>query len=393
MTRPPWEVADIIRGAGDKFLERYCDSLTWTQLKVLRAIARCRTAVLGGHRDQCVRCGHQVISYNSCRNRHCPKCQTNAREKWLCARRRELLPVCYFHLVFSVPHALVPLIWQNKRYLFGLLFDTSAATLLEVAANPARLGAEIGFLSILHTWGQTLQRHPHVHCVVPGGGLSPDHSRWIRSVPQFFLPVRVLSRVFRGKFVAGLQRAFQRKQLAFHSELQSLANEKAFAAFVRTLFQEDWIVYAKAPFGGPEHVLQYLARYTHRVAISNHRLLSVDDHHVTFRWKDYAHHSRSRAMTLTPEEFLRRFLQHVLPKGLPRIRYFGWLANRRRRELLTLCRSLLAAVPPVASRDNHETAVWQCPRCGGAMRVVEQLSAEQILRLESSRRVCILDSS
>ena len=186
MTRPPWEVADIIRRGGDKFFERYCDSLTWTQLKVLRAIARCRTAALGGHRDQCVRCGHQAISYNSCRNRHCPKCQTNAREKWLCARRRELLPVGYFHLVFSVPHALVPLIWQNKRYLFGLLFDASAATLLEVAADPARLGAEIGFLSILHTWGQTLQRHPHIHCVVPGGGLSPDHSRWIRSRPTSF---------------------------------------------------------------------------------------------------------------------------------------------------------------------------------------------------------------
>ena len=213
MTRPPWEVADIIRRAGDKFIERYRASLTWAQLKVLRAIARCRTAALGGHRDQCVRCGHQAISYNSCRNRHCPKCQTNAREKWLCARRRELLPVSYFHLVFSVPHALVPLIWQNKKYLFGLLFDASAATLLEVAADPARLGAEIGFLSILHTWGQTLQRHPHIHCVVPGGGLSPDHSRWICSAPHFFLPVRVLSRVFRGKFVAGLRRAFQRNNL------------------------------------------------------------------------------------------------------------------------------------------------------------------------------------
>src|SRR5215471_15003235 len=293
MTRPPWEVADIIRRAGNRFAERYHGSLTWAQLKVLRAIERCRTAALGGHRDACVRCGHQAISYNSCRNRHCTKCQTNAREKWL--------PVCYFHLVFSVPHALAPLMWQNQKLLFGLLFDASAATLLEVAANPARLGAEVGFLSILHTWGQTLQRHPHIHCVLPGGGLSPDHTQWIRSPPNFFLPVRVLSRVFRGKFVAGLRQAFHSKRLAFHGELQSLANEKAFAAFVHTLFQEDWIVYAKAPFGGPEHVLQYLARYTHRVAISNHRLLSVDDHHVTFRWKDYAHHSRSRAMTLTPE--------------------------------------------------------------------------------------------
>ena len=392
MTRPPWEVADIIRRAGDRFIERYHGSLTWAQLKVLRAIERCRTAALGGHRDQCVRCGHQAISYNSCRNRHCPKCQTNAREKWLCARQRELLPVCYFHLVFSVPHALVPLMWQNKKLLFGLLFDASAATLLEVAADPTRLGAEIGFLSILHTWGQTLQRHPHIHCVVPGGGLSLDHSQWTRSPPHFFLPVRVLSRVFRGKFVAGLRQAFHSKRLAFYGELQSLANEKAFAAFLRTLFREDWVVYAKAPFGGAEHVLQYLARYTHRVAISNHRLLSVDGDHVTFRWKDYAHHSKCRAMTLTTEEFLRRFLQHVLPKGLPRIRYFGWLANRRRRGLLLLCRTLLAVAPPPAVSNDSEAGVWRCPACGSAMWVAERLTAKQILR-EQSSRVCILDSS
>jgi hypothetical protein len=392
MTRPPWEVADIIRRAGNRFIECYSGALTWAQFKVLRAIERCRTAALGGHRDQCVRCGHQAISYNSCRNRHCPKCQTNAREKWLSARRRELLPVCYFHLVFSVPHTLVPWIWQNKKLLFGLLFDASAATLLEVGADPVHLGAEVGFLSILHTWGQTLQRHPHIHCVVPGGGLSPDHSLWIRSPPHFFLPVRVLSRVFRGKFVAGLRQAFRAKQLAFHGKLQPMATEKAFAAFLRTLFREDWVVYAKAPFGGPEHVLQYLARYTHRVAISNHRLLSVDDDRVTFRWKDYAHHNKSRAMTLTLEEFLRRFLQHVLPKGLPRIRYFGWLANRRRRELLPLCRTLLAVAPLPAAAPAIEDPVWQCPACGGAMRVVERLSAKQILR-EQPHRVCILDSS
>jgi Putative transposase/Transposase zinc-binding domain len=392
MTRPPWEVADIIRRAGNRFIERYCGSLTWAQLKVFRAIERCRTAALGGHRDQCVRCGHQAISYNSCRNRHCPKCQTNAREKWLCARQRELLPVCYFHLVFSVPHALVPLIWQNKKLLFGLLFDASAATLLKVAADPSRLGAEIGFLSILHTWGQTLQRHPHIHCVVPGGGLSLDHSRWIRSPPNFFLPVRVLSLVFRGKFVAGLRQAFHRKQLAFHGELQPLAAEKAFAAFLRTLFRQEWVVYSKAPFGGPEHVLQYLARYTHRVAISNHRLLSVEGDRITFRWKDYAHRSKCRAMTLTFEEFLRRFLQHVLPKGLPRIRYFGWLANRRRRELLPLCRTLLAAAHSPSPTDAGETSVWKCPACGGAMQVAERLTSTQILR-EQSRRVCALDSS
>ena len=313
MTKPPWEVADIIRRAGNRFVERYRGSLTWAQLKVLRAIERCRTAALGGHRDQCVRCGHQAISYNSCRNRHCSKCQTNARERWLRAREQELLPVCYFNLVFSVPHTLVPLIW---------------------------------------------------------------------------------SRVFRGKFVAGLKQAFHRNQLAFYGGCQPQSNEKAFAAFLRTLFREEWVVYAKAPFGGPEHVLQYLARYTHRVAISNHRLLSVDDNHVTFRWKDYAHHSKCRAMTLTLEEFLRRFLQHVLPKGFPRIRYFGWLANRRRRELFPLCRTLLAAASPTAlSSANSETAVWQCPVCCGAMRVVERLTAMQILREEQSRRVCILDSS
>ena len=395
MTRPPWEVADIIRRAGDQFVERYRGSVTWAQLKVLRAIERCRTAVLGGHRDQCVRCGHQTISYNSCRNRHCPKCQTNAREKWLRAREQELLPVSYFHLVFSVPHTLVPLIWQNKKILFRLLFEASAAALTEIAANPAHLGAEVGFLSILHTWGQTLQRHPHIHCVVPGGGLSPDHARWVPSRSHFFLPVRALSRLFRGKFVAGLRRAFRQHALAFHGECQSLAQEKAFMAFLRTLFRQDWVVYAKAPFGGPEHVLQYLARYTHRVAISNHRLLALNDRAVTFRWKDYAHHSKSRTMTLAAEEFLRRFLQHVLPKGFPRIRYFGWMANRRRRALLPLCRTLLAAplpAGPSSKASTPETAVWQCPRCQGPMHVVERLTAKQILR-EEQRRVCFLDSS
>src|SRR5579872_4765374 len=228
MTRPPWEVADVIRRAGSRFIERYRESLSEAQIKVLAAIALCRTAALGGHRDHCVRCGYQAISYNSCRNRHCPKCQTNAREKWLRARERELLPVGYYHLVFSVPHELVPLIWQNRKVLFLLLFEASAATLLEVAADPQHLGAEIAFLSILHTWGQTLQRHPHVHCVVPGGGLSLDHTRWISSPPHFFLSVKVLSRVFRGKFLAGLRRAFHSKKLAFHGTCLPLAKEKAF---------------------------------------------------------------------------------------------------------------------------------------------------------------------
>jgi len=386
-------VADVIRKTGSKFLERYRQSLTWAQAKVLTAIVRCRTAALGGHRDRCLRCGYQAISYNSCRNRHCPKGQTNAREKWLHQRQQELLPVDYYHLVFSIPHTLVPLVWQNKKVLFTLLFEAAAATLLEVAADPKHLGAEIGFLSILHPWGQTLQPHPHLHCVVPGGGLSPDHQRWIASRVHFFLPVKVLSRVFRGKFVDGLRRAARAGQLTFHGECLPLANPQAFAAFLRTLFQEDWVVYAKPPFGGPEHVLQYLARYTHRVAISNHRLLDVSDSHVTFRWKDYAHHSRPRTMTLTGEEFLRRFVQHVLPKGFPRIRYFGGLANRRRSQLLPRCRLLLAQVPPaIPLAPAGEPAVWLCPHCQGPMHVVERLTALQILDAES-RKVSIHDSS
>ena len=392
MTRPLFEIADVIRRADARITSRHRESLTWPQVKVLNAILRCRTAALGGHRDECTRCGYQTISYNSCRNRHCPKCQTNAREKWLIARQRELLPVDYYHLVFSVPHALVPLIWQNKRILFRLLFEASAETLLEVAADPKHLGAEIGFLSILHTWGQTLQRHPHIHCVVPGGGLSPDRERWIRSPPRFFLPVRVLSRVFRGKFVAGLKRAFAQKKLAFHGACLQLADKAAFAKFLRTLFREDWVVYAKRPFGGPEHVLHYLARYTHRVAISNHRLVDLTDTHVTFRWKDYAHHNKRRTMTLTHEAFLRRFLEHLLPRGFPRIRYFGLLANRRRGVFLPLCRTLLAAQPPVEVANPTEPAVRLCPCCQGPMRILEFLTAKQI-RAEETRQVPVLDTS
>jgi hypothetical protein len=392
MSRPPWEVADVIQRGGSRFLDRYRKSLTYPQVKVLNAITRCRTAALGGHRDQCDRCGHQTISYNSCRNRHCPKCQSNARDKWLRSRQQELLPVTYSHLVFSLPHRLVPLMWQNKRVLFALLFEATAATLLEVAANPKRLGALIGFLSVLHTWGQTLQPHPHIHCVVPGGGLSPDHQRWIYSQPQFFLPVRVLSRVFRGKFIAGLKHLFRKNRLQFFGACESLSNAKAFSAFLRTLFREDWVVYAKQPFGGPEHVLHYLARYTHRVAISNHRLLNVTDDDVTFRWKDYAHHSKSRAMTLTQEEFLRRFLQHVLPTGFPRIRYFGFLANRRRRLLLPLCRKLLDASPTSVATSAAATSVHSCPRCQAPMRIIERLTAFQLQR-EHHRLVAALDSS
>ena len=392
MKRPPWEVADIIGRAGRRFIDRNRDSLSWPQVKVLRAIQRCRTAALGGHRDQCDRCGHQAISYNSCRNRHCPKCQTNARNKWLSARQQELLPVDYYHLVFSVPHALVPLIWQNKRVLFRLLFETSAETLLKVARDPKHLGVEIGFLSVLHTWGQTLEPHPHVHCVVPGGGLSPDHQYWIRAPNHFFLPVKVLSRVFRGKFVAGLRRLFRQNKLVFFGECQGLSHEKAFSAFLRALFRPDWVVYVKKPFGGPEHVLHYLARYTHRVAISNHRLVEVTDTQVKFRWKDYAHHSKRRIMTLANEEFLRRFLQHVLPRGFPRIRHFGFLANRRRGALLPLCRTLLAVQPSrVRATAAAPSVLWLCPSCQGAMRVIERFTLTQLRHIE--RPVQHLDSS
>jgi hypothetical protein len=391
MTRPPWEVADVIRRCGGRFLDCYRKSLTWPQVKVLNAITRCRTAALGGHHDQCDRCGHQTISYNSCRNRHCPKCQTNARDKWLRARQQELLPTVYYHLVFSVPHRLVPLMWQNKKAVFTLLFETSAASLLEVAADPRHLGAHIGFLSVLHTWGQTLQPHPHIHCVVPGGGLSPDQERWIHSPRNFFLPVRVLSRVFRGKFVAGLKQLFLKDKLRFFGACQQLSDQKVFAAFLRTLFREDWVVYSKQPFGGPEHVLHYLARYTHRVAISNHRLLDVTDGEVTFRWKDYAHRNKCRKMTLSHQEFLRRFLQHVLPRGFPRIRYFGFLANRHRGLSLPLCRELLAVSPPDIT-VAAAIAVHPCPRCRSPMRIIQRFTAAELSRA-GYRLVAVLDSS
>lgn len=395
MTRPPFEVADVIRRAGRTFIDRYRSSLTWGQVKVLRAIERCRTAALGGHRDRCLDCLHRsAISFHSCRNRHCPKCQTNAREKWLRARQDELLPVCYFHVVFSIPHELVPLMWQNKRALFHLLFESCAATMLEIGSDPKRLGVEVGFLSILHTWGQTLQPHPHLHCVVPGGGPSADHTRWIGSGPRFFLPVKVLSRVFRRKFTDGLRQAFHNHKLAFFGECTPLAKEANFAAFLETISRKQWVVYAKPPFGGPDHVLQYLARYTHRVAISNHRLVAVDNNNVTFRWKDYAHQGKNRTMTLSHQEFLRRFLLHVLPKGFPRIRYFGWMANRRRRPSLLLCRSLIAqqSPPQTAAPATHSAvaAEWQCPHCLGSRRETERLTHAQIL-LE--RQVAVPDSS
>jgi hypothetical protein len=277
MNQPPVEVADIIRACGASFIERSRRWLHWSHVKVLNAIARCRTAALGGHRDQCPQCGHQAISYNSCRNRHCPKCQAAARDRWVAKRQAEVLPVGYFHVVFTLPHELSPLALQNKKEIYRLLLQASADTLLEVAANPDHLGATIGFLSILHTWGQNLLHHPHVHCVVPGGGISPDQTRWIHSRPNFLVPVPVLKIVFRAKVRDGLKRLFRAGKLLFAGELTPLSDWKLFLAFLEPLCKKDWVVYAKAPFRGPDHLLQYLAQYTHRVAISNHRLLSGDN--------------------------------------------------------------------------------------------------------------------
>jgi hypothetical protein len=380
MCRPPLEVADLIRAAGAGFLERNRQWLRWKHVKVLLAIARCRTAALGGHIDECTHCGHRAISYNSCRNRHCPKCQTAARDRWIAARQKELLPTPYVHVVFTLPAQLASLVLQNKKFIYGLLLRASAETLLEVARDPRHLGAEIGFFSVLHTWSQRLSLHPHVHCVIPAGGLSLDHTHWVKSQNRFFLPLKVLSRVFRGKFVAGLQQAFQNGQFSFPGKLASLAHHKTFAAWLRPLFRKDWVVYAKRPFGGPEYVLQYLGRYTHRVAISNHRLVSFTEGQVTFRWRDSAHNNEQKLMTIPLDEFLRRFLLHLLPKGFVRIRNFGFLANRRRATLLPLCFQLLgAAQQPQVHQDalisNH---LWHCPKCGGPMVVLERFTTAEV---------------
>ena len=377
MSRPTLEVADIIRASGSSFSERHASHLALQHRKVMDAIVRCRTAALGGHRDQCLRCGHQAISYNSCRNRHCPKCQGNARAKWLAARSAELLPVPYFHVVFTLPHELSALVLQNKRLLYDLLFRASAATGIEVARNPKHLGADIGLLSVLHTWGQNLEHHPHVHCVVPAGGLARDGSRWISASSRFFLPVRVLSRVFRGKFIAGLKQLVVQGRLQFHGSLQELAKPERFRQFLRQLYSNEWVVYAKPPFGGAEHVLHYLARYTHRVAISNHRLVACKEDRVSFRWKDYAHGGKQKVMTVSTDEFLRRFLIHVLPKGLVRIRHSGLFANRRRAASLLRCRALLDLIaPPPQPTPGCQP---RCPLCSEPMFILERITSAQLL--------------
>src|SRR5262252_3385692 len=382
MDRPPLEVADLVRAAGDAFIERSRKWICWKHVKVLLAIARCRTAALGGHLDECTRCGHRAISYNSCRNRHCPKCQTAARERWIAARQRDLLPTRYLHVVFTLPSRLAPLVLQNKKVLYDLLFRTSAETLLEVARNPEHLGAEIGFFSVLHSWSQQLNLHPHVHSVVPAGGLSPDHTRWIHARENYFLPKKVLRKVFRGKFVDALKQAFHKGRLNFHTDLKLLADPQTFAAWLRTLFRENWVVYLKPPFGGPEYVLHYLGRYTHHVAISNHRLVSFADGQVTFRWRDSADGNKQKLLPLSVNEFLTRFLLHILPQGFVRIRNFGFLANRRRRTLLPLCFQLLGAPQLPAEEQPSSTEdvadLYRCPNCGGPMKIIERLTAAEL---------------
>jgi hypothetical protein len=365
MSRATHEVADVVRLFGDELLRE--GRVTPARRRVMRALIACRTSSLGGHVEACDSCDYQRIAYNSCRNRHCPKCQGSRQAQWLEDRAKDLLPVEYFHVVFTVPAEVSALALQNKRVLYGILFQASAATLQAIAADKRHLGAEIGFLSVLHTWTQDLRHHPHVHCVVPGGGLAPD-GRWIACRPGFFLPVRVLGAMFRGKFVAQLRAAFERRELEFQGALQPLGERAAFAAMLDRVMQKPWVVYSKPPFGGPAQVLKYLARYTHRVAISNRRILAVDESGVTFRWRDRTNSNRERTMKLDGVEFLRRFLQHVLPRGFTRLRHYGLLGNRKRATKLAVCRLALGAPMPASKTSGSDllsvaAADGRCPAC------------------------------
>jgi hypothetical protein len=381
MPRPKLEVAAIFRSHGAAYRRDHAGHLSLPQLKVMSAIESCRTAALGGHVAACTKCDHQHIAYNSCRNRHCPKCQGAAAQYWMQARMEDLLPVEYFHVVFTLPSQIADIAFQNKAAVYGLLFKVSSETLRIIAADPKHLGAKIGMTSVLHTWGSAMTHHPHVHVIVPGGGLSPDGTRWIACRPGFFLPVKVLSRLFRRLFLEGLARLHKAGKLRFFGELAKLADPDTFAAHLSPLRKTSWVVYAKPPFGGPEAVLAYLSRYTHRVAISNHRLISTDANTVAFRWKDYRikRGDRRSVIRLATDEFIRRFLIHVLPSGFHRIRHTGFLANGIRRNRIEKIRYLLDAMPepdqtPVEgeSDDSEGQDVHQsCPKCGGTMIVIE----------------------
>jgi hypothetical protein len=385
MDRPKLEVADIFRRYGKTYREKHGASMSTAQRRVMTAIEVCRTAALGGQIEQCDQCGHQRICYRSCRNRHCPKCQSLARAEWIQRRQAELLDCEYFHVVFTVPEEIAAIAYQNKEVVYSILFRATAETLRTIAADPKHLGAEIGFFAVLHTWGSNLLHHPHLHCVVPGGGLSPDGTRWISRQPGFFLPVRVLSRLFRRLFLEYLQGAFDSGKLRFFTLLEKLRDRGEFARYLAPLWKAEWVVYAKAPFAGPQQVLDYVGRYTHRVAISNHRLLDIEADQVRFQWKDYRHKGQQKAMTLSAEEFIRRFLLHALPDGFQRIRYYGFLGNRYRQQKLARCRQLLGMAPPVEAplpedyRDQHErltgTSLRECPVCHRGRMVIAEMLA------------------
>lgn len=373
MGRPRLEVADVFRAYGQSYRQRY--SMCLQQRRVMHAIEVCRTAALGGHVDRCDQCGHQVVSYNSCRNRHCPKCQNLDKALWRQARQAEVLPVEYYHVVFTLPSQLGPLALQNKKTVYDTLFAAASQTLLRIGADPKHLGAHLGFVAVLHTWGQTLHHHPHLHCLVPGGGLSPDGERWVACRKGFFLPVRVLSRLFRRLFLKALQQAYDQGRLEFHGPLESYRESDVFRKLLDKCRHTQWVVYAQAPFAGPDAVVDYLARYTHRIAISNHRLVSMEKAKVTFTYKDYKTGVPHRTMTLDAHEFIRRFLLHVLPNRFQRIRYYGFMANCHRAEKLASCRRLLHTEqtdqpPPQEPQDRLSlfqaltgVDLLQCPRC------------------------------
>ena len=390
MARPALVVADIFRDHGAAWRSSNAGHVSPGQLKVMAAIERCRTAALGGHVAACERCDHVQIAYNSCRNRHCPKCQGAAARAWLAEREAELLPVAYYHLVFTLPAAIADIAWQNKAVVYDLLFKAASETLLTIAADPKHLGARTGITVVLHTWGSAMTHHPHLHMIVPGGGLSPDGSRWIACRTGFFLPVRVLAKLFRRRMLERLGAAHAQGQLRFFGEHATLTDDRAFTALLAPLKKTKWFVYAKRPFAGPQAVLAYLSRYTHRVAIANSRLITLDDAGVTFKWKDYRAdgRARSKTMTLATQEFIRRFLLHVLPSGFHRIRHYGFFANGQRRAAIARARQLLdaataeAAATECADNDNEAeagdktaTPVQRCPCCGGRMIVVETLAA------------------
>ncbi len=392
MGRPALEVADIFRAHGPVWRESQHGHLSLAQLKVMSAIEQCRTAALGGHVLRCDGCHTEQIAYNSCRNRHCPKCQSSAAKRWLELRQADLLPVEYFHVVFTLPAPIAEIALHNKAVVYGLLFDVAAEVLMTIAADPKRLGARIGATLVLHTWGSALTHHPHVHAVVPGGGLAPDGSRWVACRPGFFLPVRVLSRLFRRRFLEELQRLHDANKLKFFGDHAGLADAQAFKAWLAPLRRCEWVVYAKRPFAGPAAVLAYLSRYTHRVAISNSRLISMDERGVTFRWKDYRAKGRThdKAMTLDPGEFMRRFLLHVLPLGFHRIRHYGLLANGGRRANLATARQLLmparnveSTVGPAACAGSDGLSrppTFVCRHCGQPMTIVQLFERAQVIR-------------